>query len=62
MKKEPNVNKKMGQLNKLADAVDKAPNEGMKKIWTDKWSALVKQYAKEMNYEYESERSTAIPR
>tara|TARA_R100000935_G_scaffold40181_1_gene61695 strand:+ start:910 stop:1068 length:159 start_codon:yes stop_codon:yes gene_type:complete len=52
----------MGQLNKLADAVDKAPNEGMKKIWTDKWFALVKQYAKEMNYEYESERSTTIPR
>jgi hypothetical protein len=63
MNKEPNVNKIMSKLNKLSDAVDKAPNLEMKKIWTDKWYALVKQYAKEeISYEHESERSTTILR
>ena len=36
----------MEKLNKLANAVHNAPDNGMKQIWTDKWYSLVKQYAK----------------
>jgi len=32
-------------MNKLANAVHNAPDKGMKQIWTDKWYALVRQYA-----------------
>ena len=39
---------KMKKLNALANAVNKAPNLDMKKIWTDKWYQLVKQYAMEI--------------
>jgi len=35
----------MKRLNNLANAVHNAPDKGMKQIWTDKWYALVKQYA-----------------
>ena len=35
----------MEKLNKLANAVQNAPDKGMKQIWTDKWYALVRQYA-----------------
>ena len=33
------------RLNDLANAAMKAEHPGMKQIWTDKWYALVKQYA-----------------
>ena len=35
----------MKRLNNLANAVNNAVDPGMKQIWTDKWYALVKQYA-----------------
>ena len=35
----------MEKLNKLANAVQNAPDKGMKQIWTDKWYALVRQHA-----------------
>ena len=35
----------MKRLNNLANAVHNAVDPGMKQIWTDKWYALVKQYA-----------------
>jgi plasmid replication initiation protein len=35
----------MKRLNNLANAVNDATDHGMKQIWTDKWYALVKQYA-----------------
>ena len=35
----------MDKMNKLANAVHNAKDLGMKQIWTDKWYALVKQYA-----------------
>ena len=35
----------MKKLNNLANAVHNAVDPGMKQIWTDKWYALVKQYA-----------------
>ena len=38
----------MEKLNKLANAVHNAPDQGMKQIWTDKWYALVKQYAQQL--------------
>ena len=38
----------MDKMNKLANAAHNAPDEGMKQIWTDKWYALVKQYAKQL--------------
>lgn len=39
---------KMKKLNALANAITKAPNLEMKKIWTEKWYQLVKQYAMEV--------------
>tara|TARA_R100000935_G_scaffold52122_1_gene79100 strand:+ start:42 stop:287 length:246 start_codon:yes stop_codon:yes gene_type:complete len=38
----------MKKLNNLANAVNDATDPGMKQIWTDKWYALVKQYANEL--------------
>ena len=38
----------MDKMNKLADAVHNAKDLGMKQIWTDKWYALVKQYAQQI--------------
>ena len=38
----------MDKMNNLANAVHNAPDKGMKQIWTDKWYALVKQYAQEL--------------
>jgi len=38
----------MKRLNNLANAVNNAADHGMKQIWTDKWYALVKQYANEL--------------
>ena len=38
----------MDKMNKLANAVHNAPDKGMKQIWTDKWYALVKQYAQQI--------------
>ncbi len=38
----------MDKMNKLANAVQKAKDLGMKQIWTDKWYALVKQYAQQI--------------
>jgi len=35
----------MKRLNNLANAAHDAIDPGMKQIWTDKWYALVKQYA-----------------
>ena len=41
----------MDKMIKLANAAHNAPDEGMKQIWTDKWYALVKQYAKQIERE-----------
>jgi len=38
----------MDKMNKLANAVHNAKDLGMKQIWTDKWYALVKQYAQQI--------------
>ena len=38
----------MNKMNKLANAVHNAKDLGMKQIWTDKWYALVKQYAQQI--------------
>jgi hypothetical protein len=41
----------MDKMNKLANAVHNAKDLGMKQIWTDKWYALVNQYAQQIkNY------------
>ena len=45
MKESIEVKNIMTKLNNLANAVHNAPDKGMKQIWTDKWYALVKQYA-----------------
>ena len=42
-----NLKDKMKKLDTLANAVQNAPNQGMKQIWTDKWYSLTKQYVKE---------------
>ena len=39
------IDEKMKKLNNLANAVHNAVDPGMKQIWTDKWYALVRQYA-----------------
>ena len=45
MSKSMELKVMMDKMNKLANAVHNAPDKGMKQIWTDKWYALVKQYA-----------------
>ena len=45
MSKDRQLQVMMEKLNKLANAVHNAPDQGMKQIWTDKWYALVKQYS-----------------
>ena len=45
MNKDIQLKVMMEKLNKLANAVQNAPDKGMKQIWTDKWYTLVKQYA-----------------
>ena len=48
MSKNMQLKVMMDKMNKLANAVHNAPDKGMKQIWTDKWYALVKQYAQEL--------------
>jgi tetrahydromethanopterin S-methyltransferase subunit B len=39
------IDEKMKKLNNLANAINKATDPGLKKLWTDKWYQLVRQYA-----------------
>ena len=48
MSNETELQVVMKKLNNLANAVNNAADYGMKQIWTDKWYALVKQYANEL--------------
>ena len=48
MSKNMELKVMMDKMNKLANAVHNAPDKGMKQIWTDKWYALVKQYAQQI--------------
>ena len=48
MSKSMQLKVMMDKMNKLANAVQKAKDLGMKQIWTDKWYALVKQYAQQL--------------
>jgi len=48
MSKEMHLKVMMDKMNKLANAVHNAKDLGMKQIWTDKWYALVKQYAQQI--------------
>ena len=55
------MNERMDKLNTLANAVNNAPDQGLKQLWTDKWYKIVKQYAKEIN-DNESKRSPTVSR
>jgi len=48
MSKSKKLAQIMKRLNDLANAAHDAIDPGMKQIWTDKWYALVKQYAQEI--------------
>ena len=48
MSKDTQLKMMMDKMNKLANAAHNAKDLGMKQIWTDKWYALVKQYAQEL--------------
>jgi len=48
MSNETELQVVMKKLNNLANAVNDAADHGMKQIWTDKWHALVKQYANKL--------------
>ena len=48
MSKSMELKVRMDKMNKLANAVHNAKDLGMKQIWTDKWYALVKQYAQQI--------------
>ena len=39
------IDEKMKKLNNLANAINKAADPGLKKLWSDKWHQLVKMYA-----------------
>ena len=48
MSKDTQLKVMKDKMNKLANAVHNAKDLGMKQIWTDKWYALVKQYAQQL--------------
>jgi len=51
MSKNMQLKVMMDKMNNLANAVHNAPDKGKKQIWTDKWYALVKQYAQQIERE-----------
>jgi hypothetical protein len=51
MSKSMQLKVMMDKMNNLANAVHNATDKGMKQIWTDKWYALVKQYAQQIERE-----------
>ena len=48
MNREKELKIMQKRLDNLANATHKAIDPGMKQIWTDKWYALVKQYAQQI--------------
>ena len=48
MNRNPKLDVMMENLNKLSNQIKKCEEPGMKKLWTDKWYQLVKQYAEEI--------------
>ena len=48
MNKKIDIKETMKRLSDLANAANNAIDPGLKQLWTDKWYALVKQYANEL--------------
>jgi hypothetical protein len=49
MQREPMMNERMSKLNKLANQVNKTEDKDMKRIWTNQWYKLVRQYGAELS-------------
>lgn len=43
------MNERMSKLNKLANQVNKTEDKDMKRIWTNQWYKLVRQYGAELS-------------
>ena len=48
MQREPMMNVRMSKLNKLANQVNKTEDKDMKRIWTNQWYKLCRQYGAEL--------------
>ena len=49
------MNARMDKLNKLANQANKTEDKEMKRIWTDQWYKLVRQYGTELTTRRENE-------
>jgi cytochrome c len=49
------MNERMSKLNKLANQVNKTEDKDMKRIWTNQWYKLVRQYGTELTTRRENE-------
>ena len=56
MQREPMMNARMDQLNKLANQANKTDDEDLKRIWTNKWYQLCRKYGNEIREKYEKEK------
>ena len=52
------MNARMDKLNKLANQANKTDDEDLKRIWTNQWYKLCREYGKEIKERDESKRST----
>ena len=49
------MNERMSKLNKLANQVNKTEDKDMKRIWTNQWYKLCRQYGAELTKRRENE-------
>ena len=52
------MNARMDKLNKLANQANKTDDEDLKRIWTNQWYKLCREYGNEIKERDESKRST----
>ena len=65
MNKEQIMNERLKQLHNLNRAMSNANNVEIKKMWLDKFYAVILNFAqqiRETKHEYESKRSTTVSR
>ena len=50
------MNVRMSKLNKLANQVNKTEDKDLKRIWTNQWYKLCREYGNELMEKYEKEK------
>ena len=54
------MNARMDKLNKLANQVNKTEDKDMKRIWTNQWYKLCRQYGAELTKRRENEEKNSL--